>query len=88
MRHHPIIILRDFIMATVEFQSGTLTPLREGGNGIAPGRDLQINRLKALMAPPNEEPIAAPVGTEAPAPQRRPGMAARWKGLHRLTLSV
>ena len=74
-------------MATLEFQTGTLTPLRDGDVERKP--QIKVNRIKAILAQPGAEPLTVqPTISVMPAPLRRPGMAARWKGQHRLTISV
>ena len=95
--HH---LLAGIIMATFEINSGTTTPL--WGNGcnavhhgaFASSRSPQqkINRIKAIVASPVVElsillPVNAAPSSPAATP-RRPGMAARWKGLHRLAISI
>ena len=88
MRHYPITILRGFIMATFEFQCWAVTPLCADGNEAVIGREPQIRRMKALLARPDDKGlVVASANMAAPVPLRRPGMAARWKGQHRLAKS-
>ncbi len=62
--------------------------LREGANAIVNSHEPQIRRMKALSTRPGSAEMAArPPLAAAPLSLRRPGMAARWKGQHRLAFT-
>lgn len=74
-------------MATVEVHCRAAAQLREDAKEPVIGREPQIKRMKALLARPDDKDLAVvSANTAAPAPLRRPGMAARWKGQHRLAI--
>jgi hypothetical protein len=74
-------------MAILKFQTGPLTVLR-GSLDMVRSPQTSPNRIRAISAHPGEDVLnAAPHGVVRPAPIRRPGLAARWKGQHRLAIS-
>ncbi len=80
---HGIDTLRGFIMAILVFRSATRLRLSAGANAHLADEPLQAKRIVALTMPAGD---AVP-GMAAPDALRRPGMAARWKGLNRLAFA-
>jgi hypothetical protein len=76
-------------MATSDLQNGTTANAGDADMTADSAPQAKINRMKALSSRSlHAEMMAAlPVVHAAGITLRRPGMAARWKGMHRLAIS-
>ncbi len=81
--HYRNNTLRGLIMAILVFRSETRLRLQAGAMANSASGTLLAKRMTALSTPAADSEAKMP----APDALRRPGMAARWKGQHRLAFA-